>query len=80
MRCIAVAAGSVMTELVAGCAPGESARLAGELGRLVAGEAVSAELDRRLRAFERVAELPSRRRCATLAWEALAQALHDADG
>ena len=77
---IAVAAGSVMTELVAGCEPGESARLAGLLERLVGGEVVSPELDRRLRAFERVAELPSRRRCATLAWEALAEALVDAKG
>jgi len=45
---IAVASGSVMTELV---------------------------LDPRLRAFGRVAELPSRQRCATLAWEALTEAL-----
>ncbi|MFI5314067.1 MAG: Fe-S cluster assembly sulfur transfer protein SufU [Myxococcota bacterium] len=72
---IAVASGSVMTELVRGATP-EGARSLGEsLARVVGGEAVPADLDARLRAFARVAALPSRRRCATLAWEALAEAL-----
>jgi len=56
---IAVASGSVMTELA----------------QVVRGEPTRGELDPRLRAFGRVAELPSRQRCATLAWEALTEAL-----
>ena len=72
---IAVAAGSVMTELVLGLEP-ERARALGEIAaRISRGESVSAEIDSRLRAFARVAALPSRQRCATLAWEALAECL-----
>ncbi len=72
---IAVAAGSVMTELVQGLAP-EQARALGEIAaRISLGGAADPGIDTRLRAFARVAALPSRRRCATLAWEALAEAL-----
>lgn len=74
---IAVAAGSVMTELVQGLGPGEVRELHGAVRSLVAGEGRE-DADRRLRAFARVAELPSRRRCALLAWEALEQALAEA--
>ena len=70
-----VASGSVMTELAAGLGPGETAALQQALESLVHGEAVPEDLDRRLRAFARVADLPSRRRCATLPWEALREAL-----
>jgi len=72
---IAVASGSVMTELVLGATPPEARALSDALGRVVRGEPWPGELDPRLRAFARVAELPSRQRCATLAWEALAEAL-----
>jgi len=72
---IAVASGSVMTELVQGATP-EAARSQSEsLGRVVRGEPAPEGLDARLRAFGRVATLPSRQRCATLAWEALEEAL-----
>ena len=72
---IAVAAGSVMTELVRGLAA-EQARALGEIAaRVSRGEATDPGIDSRLRAFARVAALPSRQRCATLAWEALAEAL-----
>ena len=72
---IAVASGSVMTELVQGATPAAALGDAESLARVVRGEAVSDALDPRLRAFGRVATLPSRQRCATLAWEALAEAL-----
>jgi len=75
---IAVAAGSVMTELVKDQSPQRVAALHAEVARLIAGEPSSAELDRRLRAFERVADLSARHRCATLPWEALTEALADA--
>ena len=75
---IAVAAGSVMSELVGGLDPEAVAALARRLESLVGGAAPEPDLDSRLRAFERVADLPSRRRCALLAWEALEQALRDA--
>lgn len=75
---IAVAAGSVMSELVGGLDAQAVAALARRLEALVGGGAPDPDLDPRLRAFERVADLPSRRRCALLAWEALEQALGDA--
>ena len=75
---IAVAAGSVMTELVRGL-EAEQARALGDVaGRVSRGEATDPAIDARLRAFARVAALPSRQRCATLAWEALAEALAQA--
>ncbi|MCP4007319.1 MAG: SUF system NifU family Fe-S cluster assembly protein [bacterium] len=74
---IAVAAGSVMTEMVRGLGADEVDKLAGALTRLVTGESAGEDLDPRLRAFARVADLPSRRRCAQLPWEALAQALEE---
>jgi len=77
---IAVASGSVMTELVRGRSRAEARALAAELARVVRGEPAAAGLDRRLQAFGRVAALPSRQRCATLAWEALEEALGPAAG
>ncbi len=74
---IAVAAGSVMTELVAGMDPAAISRLADEVGRVVRGEEAGEQLDKRLRAFGRVADLPSRQRCALLPWEALEEALQE---
>jgi nitrogen fixation NifU-like protein len=72
---IAVAGGSVMTELVAGRTAAQARVLAGEARRIVEGEPPGPAIDRRLAAFSRVSELPSRRRCALLAWEALLEAL-----
>jgi nitrogen fixation NifU-like protein len=72
---IAVAAGSVMTELVRGSSRSEVERMRATLEGLVGGEPAGEGVDRRLRAFAGVARFPSRRRCALLAWEALAEAL-----
>ncbi len=72
---IAVAAGSVMTELVSGHSRAEAAELAATLASVVRGESAGEALDPRLRAFARVADLPSRQRCARLPWEALEEAL-----
>lgn len=77
---IAVAAGSVMTELVRGLEPAATAALGEIAARIVRGEPAPAESDARLRAFARLAALPSRQRCALLAWEALAEALASARG
>ncbi len=74
---IAVAAGSVMTELILGLEPAGTRELADNARALVGGQ-VPPELDRRLQAFERVRQLPSRQRCALLPWEALEQALEQA--
>ena len=74
---IAVAAGSVMTDCVLGADPEAVAGLHRDLGALVAGEPVDHDVEDALRAFARVSELPSRRRCALLAWEALEGALAD---
>ena len=50
-----------------------------EVRTLIAGGAPAPDLDERLRAFARVADLPSRHRCATLPWEAIDRALAEAD-
>jgi nitrogen fixation NifU-like protein len=75
---IAVAAGSVMAELLTGAARGDVARLHSALERIVAGDEAPDTLDERLRAFAGVAPHRSRHRCATLPWEALEGALAEA--
>ena len=75
---IAVASGSVMTEIVTGMDRTTIAALAAQVERVVRGEDTGAQLDKRLRAFHRVAQLPSRHRCALLPWEALTEALEEA--
>lgn len=72
---IAVAAASVMTELVGGLEPAAAIALGEQAARIARGEPAPADSDARLRAFARVAALPSRQRCATLAWEALGECL-----
>jgi len=71
---IAVASASILTELVPGLGREACEALGDSLARLVEGGLAAPELDERLAAFERIAELPSRRRCATLPWEALREA------
>jgi len=73
---IAVAAASLMTELVSGLDAAQAGEIEEGLAALVHGESVPVQLDGRLHAFAPLAELPSRRRCALLAWEALREALH----
>ena len=65
-----------MTELVSGLDAAQAAEIEEGLAALVHGESVPVQLDGRLQAFAPLAELPSRRRCALLAWEALREALH----
>jgi len=72
---IAVASGSLMTEWAPGRTPAEVHALRCALGDLVEGRADPESVPEVFRAFVRVAELPSRRRCALLAWEALEAAL-----
>jgi nitrogen fixation NifU-like protein len=72
---IAVAAGSVMAELLTGAPRGDVDRLRTALERVVAGDEAPADLDERLRAFAGVAPHRARHRCATLPWEALVEAL-----
>jgi nitrogen fixation NifU-like protein len=75
---IAVAAASILAELMRERAADEAPRLAGTLASIVEGRDVP-EADARLRAFAPLARLPARQRCALLPWEALAAALADAD-
>ena len=77
---IAVASGSVMTEIVAGMDRAAIAALARDVELVVRGDDAGEHLDERLRAFHRVAQLPSRQRCALLPWEALEDALKEAAG
>jgi nitrogen fixation NifU-like protein len=72
---IAVASGSLMTEIAPGADAAAVAAQRAALAALVEGREPGPALDPRLQAFARVAELPSRRRCALLPWEALEQAL-----
>jgi nitrogen fixation NifU-like protein len=75
---IAVASGSVMTERVRGLDRAAASALGTALDDLVHGRPVPPDLAPELRAFARVVDLPSRRRCALLAWEALDQAIGEA--
>lgn len=72
---IAVAAASLMTDLVSGLDAAGAAEIEHGLEALVHGNSVPVQLDARLQAFAPLADLPSRRRCALLAWEALREAL-----
>lgn len=76
---IAVAAGSVMAELLTGAARDDVEPLRAALERVVLGGGAPADLDERLRAFAGVAPHRSRHRCATLPWEALEEALAHAE-
>jgi len=75
---IAVAAGSVMCELVQGADARQVDALRATLRGIVEGGEAPPGTDFRLQAFAGVAPLRSRRRCALLAWEALDAALEDA--
>jgi nitrogen fixation NifU-like protein len=72
---IAVAAASLMTELVSGLDAPQVSEIEEGLAALVRGDPAPVQLDARLQAFAPLADLPSRRRCALLAWEALREAL-----
>lgn len=72
---IAVASGSVMTEVVKTLDPAAIQALTEKFERMIHGEVPGDDLDERLRAFARVADLPSRQRCALLPWEALQEAI-----
>lgn len=75
---LCVASGSIMSELVLGAEPSAAAALHASLRQLVESGQADPDLDERLRAFSGVGRFPGRRRCATLAWEALEAALSEA--
>lgn len=81
---IAVAAGSVMAELVRGRDLGSVRKLNAAFEQLVSGgpacggSAPAGATDRRMLAFAAVAPLRSRHRCALLPWEALGDAIRSA--
>ncbi|MFQ5697794.1 MAG: Fe-S cluster assembly sulfur transfer protein SufU [Myxococcota bacterium] len=75
---LCVASGSIMSERVQGARPSAAAALHASLHKLVEGGEADPGLDPRLLAFSGVGRFPGRRRCATLAWEALEGALAEA--
>jgi nitrogen fixation protein NifU and related proteins len=77
---IAVASGSLMTQIALGADLAAVRAQRESLARLVEGGPADAQLDARLHPFARIVELPSRRRCALLPWEALEQSLASAAG
>ena len=74
---IAVAAGSVIADVILGRDPADAGRVAAELEQIVAGRETQGA-DARLQAFAPLANVPARQRCALLACEALAAALAEA--
>ncbi len=72
---VTVASASVMTELVRARTPAQVGATRRELEATLRGDLIAETTDARLRAFAGLAPHPSRHRCATLAWEALEQAL-----
>jgi nitrogen fixation NifU-like protein len=75
---IAVAASSVLADVILGKPRDEVRRLAAQLADAVQGRALPDGADPRLRAFAPLASLPARQRCALLAGEALDEALDEA--
>lgn len=73
------ASASLLTLAVAGRAPEEAVAIAAELDKLVSRgaehESANRELLGELVSLEGVREVPARKRCATLPWEALRAAL-----
>jgi nitrogen fixation protein NifU and related proteins len=71
------ASASMMTDLARGRSAEEIAALAGQLARLLHGDAAAAADPSLgpLRAFSAVSRVPARIRCVLLAWEALDRAL-----
>lgn len=69
---IAKASASLLTEAARGTSPDEARALGAALAAAVKGEEIALGALEPLRA---VSSFPSRRRCATLAWETLAAAL-----
>ena len=73
------ASASLLTLAVAGCTPEEAASISAELDRLLSRGPENAVADAArlgdLAALQGVRDVPSRRRCATLPWEALGAAL-----
>jgi nitrogen fixation protein NifU and related proteins len=77
------ASASLLTMAVAGRAPGEAEAIARELDKLVSRGPEHDMADRALLgelvSLEGVRDVPSRRRCATLPWEAMRAALAGAE-
>lgn len=73
---IAQASASMLTELARGCTPDELRALRAEVQAILAGdESAAGRAAGDLRALAAVARFPARVKCASLAWEALEQAL-----
>ena len=83
---ISLASASIMIDLVKGKTPAEALRLADAFFSMIHAEALPDEVLEALQdaaALQGVAKLPSRAKCATLAWRTLVQALaadHHATG
>jgi nitrogen fixation NifU-like protein len=72
---IAIASASMLTEIVAGSSPAEASSHAARLMALVKEGAEPQPTDGDLTVLAGVRSFPSRKRCATLAWEALTEAV-----
>lgn len=72
---IAVAAASIMTDLIPNLPPEEVEALHAMLKEMLETGTPPKAIPRELRAFEQISQLESRKRCALLPWEALFQAL-----
>lgn len=72
---ISQASASMLTEAVRGTSRAEAAALLARFTAFVHGKGASDDVPADLRAFGGVARFPSRLKCATLAWSALAEGL-----
>jgi nitrogen fixation NifU-like protein len=72
---IAIAAASMLSELVVGKSPAEIARIETAFARLVGGEIAHDEALAELNAMRELARYPTRRKCALLAFATLRAAL-----
>lgn len=73
------ASGSIMTRAVSDQSLGDAKQLANRFVHFINGDLDEFEAPGETSALETVRRFPARRSCATLAWEALGEALADAD-
>ncbi|MBD3409446.1 MAG: SUF system NifU family Fe-S cluster assembly protein [Ignavibacteriales bacterium] len=73
------ASGSIMTRAVSGQSVGDAKQLAKRFVDFINGDLDEFESPGETSALETVRRFPARRSCATLSWEALAEALANAD-
>lgn len=77
---ISMSSASMMTDAVKGLNKEEALKMADLFSRMMRGEEIDTDIDLGdIEALQGVSKFPARIKCATLAWKALEQGIHQAD-